>query len=78
MKPAKTRLSGGSMDVEHIESIVVELNSLFEQQLQTLNTVTLDQLTPDQIQAYDERYRRIRELCQELGSEDKELVGISG
>ena len=62
------------MDIARIEGIVAELNALFEQQLATLNTVTLQQLTPDQIHAYDQRYQRIRNLCQELGSEEKELV----
>jgi|GraSoiStandDraft_43_1057313.scaffolds.fasta_scaffold58420_3 hypothetical protein len=63
------------METERIETIVTELNSLFEQQLETLKTVNLSQLTPDQIAAYHERYDRIRELCQELGTEERALVG---
>jgi hypothetical protein len=63
------------MERERVETIVAELNSLFEQQLKVLKTVNLNQLTPDQIMAYDERYRRIRELCQKLGAEETLAVG---
>lgn len=59
------------MERDRVEQIVAELNSLFEQQLETLKTVNLNQLTSDQIRAYDGRYQRIRELSNELGCEQE-------
>lgn len=65
------------MERERFEQIVTELNSLFEQQLETLKTVNVHQLTPDQILAYDERYQRIRELCQELGDREEAAAVVT-
>jgi hypothetical protein len=65
------------MERQRFEEIVTELNSLFEQQLETLETVNVHQLTPDQILAYDERYQRIRELCQELGDEQEAAAEVT-
>lgn len=55
------------MEYDRLGIVVAEITSLLDQQLSTLDPRNFSRLTESDLFEYEQRYRRIRELCQQLG-----------